>query len=87
MAREASPPPAGISPEDWTATPRSVRTLVLTLLERLGRLEERVNQTSRNSSKPPSSEPSSVVRPRRPPSGRKAGGQPGHEGHGRELKR
>jgi len=87
MAIEASQPPAGISPEDWAATPLSVRMLVLTLLERLGRLEERVNQTSRNSSKPPSSDPPSVVRPRRPPSGRKAGGQPGHEGHGRELKR
>jgi transposase len=45
-----------------------------------------VNQTPRNSSKPPSSDPPSVVRPQRPPSGRKAGGQPGHVGHGRELK-
>jgi len=60
--------------------------LVITLLERLERLEERVNQTSRNSSKPPSSDPPSVVRPSRLPSGRKAGGQPGHVGHGRELK-
>src|SRR5262245_19030880 len=86
MALETSRPPAGISPEDWAATPLSVRVLVMTLLERLGRLEERVNQTSHNSSKPPSSDPPAVVRPRRPPSGRKAGGQPGHVGHGRDLK-
>src|SRR5690242_5397491 len=59
----------------------------MTLLERLGRLEERINQTSCNSSKPPSSDPPAVVRPSRPSSGRKADGQPGHVGHGRDLKR
>lgn len=87
MAIETRLPPASISLEDWAATPLAVRMLVMTLLERLGQLEERVNQTSRNSSKPPSSDPPAIVRPRRPPSGRKAGGPPGHEGHGRELKR
>ncbi len=87
MAMDTHTPPPGISPEDWAATPLSVRVLVMTLLERLGRLEERVNQTSRNSAKPPSSDPPSAVRPRRPLSERTAGGQPGHEGHGRELKR
>src|SRR4051794_2884701 len=87
MLMDKDSPPAGILPEDWAATPASVRVLVRTLLERLGRLEERVNQTSRNSSKPPSSDPPSTVRPGRQSSGRKAGGQPGHVGHGRELKR
>lgn len=86
MARETSRPPAGISPEDWAATPLSVRVLVMTLLGRLGRLEERGNQTSRNSSKPPSSDLPAVGRPSRPPSGRGAGGQPGQVGHGRDLK-
>src|SRR5215470_7016092 len=59
----------------------------MTLLERLGRIEEGIKQTLRNSTKPPPSYPPAVVWLRRPPSGRKAGGQPGHEGHGRELKR
>ena len=53
----------------------------------LAALEERVNQTSRNSSKPPSSDPPSAPpRPKQPASGRKAGGQKGHTGHGRLLK-
>jgi len=58
----------------------------MALLERLARVEERLNQTSRNSSKPPSADPPSTVRTGRQPSGRKAGGQPGHVGQGRELK-
>ena len=84
MASEA--PPGGISAEDWAATPAAVHALVLTLLERLARVEERLNQTSRNSSKPSSSDPPTLTRPVRSPSGRKTGGQPGHPGHGRELK-
>lgn len=89
--------PPGITPEDWVATPVAVQQLVLSLLEiaqtvavlrkRVAELEERVNQTSRNSSKPPSSDPPSAPsRPKSAPSGRKAGGQPGHPGHGRSLK-
>jgi len=56
--------PAGISAEDWAATPVSVRELVWTLLamieglqKRVAELEERLNPTSRNSSRPPSSAP------------------------------
>ena len=66
-----------------------VITLIETLVERLNKLEEvvtqlqaRVNKDSHNSSKPPSSDW------RRPPpkslrekSGKKSGGQPGHEGY------
>jgi transposase len=80
-------PPAGISAEDWAATPAAVRLLVMELLRRLAQVEARLNQTSRNSSQPPSSDPPSV-RPRatKEPTGRKSGGQPGHEGHGRKLK-
>src|SRR5436309_9075522 len=92
--------PAGITAEDWAATPAPVRLLVralqeqVTLLhqeathlaERVTALEERVQQTSRTSSKPPSSDPPSAPpRPPRRPSGRSSGGQPGHEGHGRVL--
>src|SRR3990172_1889892 len=84
MSDEHVPP--GISAEDWTATPVAVRELVRALLERVTALEERVNQNSRNSSKPPSSDPPNVpARPKQPPSGRKAGGQKGHPGHGRSL--
>jgi len=80
-------PPPGISQEDWAATPVAVRVLVTELLQRVARLEGRLNQTSRNSSKPPSSDPPSAKpRPAKEPSGRKSGGQPGHEGHGRRLK-
>jgi transposase len=86
--------PAGISLDDWAATPVAVRTLVLTLLQtveqlqpRVADLEERLAQNSRNSSKPPSSDPPSAPpRPPRTPSGRHVGAQPGHSGHQRRLK-
>jgi transposase len=86
--------PPGISTEDWTATPSAVRELIGVLLQRLGALEqqvaqlqERLNQNSGNSSKPPSSDPPNAPpRPKRTPSGRKRGGQPGHSGHIRSLK-
>jgi transposase len=87
-------PPDGISARDWQATPESVRQLVLNLLSSLeqlqqevARLNERVNQNSQNSSKPPSSDPPAVKR--KPPvkkGERKRGGQPGHRGKGRQLK-
>ena len=80
-------PPTGSSSADWAATPPAVRELVQALLKRLVDVETRLNQTSRNSSKPPSSDPPSAKpRPAKEPSGCKAGGQPGHEGHGRKLK-
>lgn len=89
---EAQIPP-GISTEDWVATPPAVQVLVLSLLEsvatlqkRVAELEERVNQTSRNSSKPPSSDPPNAAPRSKPVSGRKAGGQPGHSGQGRPLR-
>jgi transposase len=54
--------------------------------ERIAQLERRLGRTSRNSSQPPSADPPNTP-PRRgkDPSGRKAGGQPGHEGKGRPL--
>jgi transposase len=78
-------PPAGISEEDWSATPIAVRVLVMELLQRVTRREARLNQTSRNSSKPPSSDPPQAKpRAAKEPTGRKPGGQPGPEGHGRQ---
>jgi len=80
-------PPLGISEEDWSATPLAVRVVVMELLQRVAQLEARLNQTSRNSSKPPSSDPPEAKpRPAKAPTGRKTGGQPGHEGHSRRLK-
>ena len=56
--------------------------------EKIAELEARLNQNSKNSSKPPSTDgfnrpPKSL----RKPSGKKAGGQRGHEGSGLELTR
>lgn len=84
--RPAEAPPTGINVEDWANTPPAVRAWARALEQRLARLEERLNQTSRNSSKPPSSDLPTLARPTGNPSGRKTGGQPGHPGHGRELK-
>ncbi|MBE9136696.1 hypothetical protein IQ254_05680 [Nodosilinea sp. LEGE 07088] len=41
---------------DWEATPASIQMLVRVLSERLLPLEENVNQSSQNSSKPPSTD-------------------------------
>jgi len=85
--------PEGISTEEWAATPlvvqelvRSLSATVQQLTDRVAELEERQRKTSRNSSKPPSSDPPSAPRrPRGPSSGRKRGGQAGHQGKGRQL--
>ena len=88
----------GIPPADWAKTPESVRLAVHSLLEivqaqsrqikelqlQVRELQVKVGQTSRNSSKPPSSDPPSAPpKPPRVSRGRKAGGQPGHDGHQR----
>ena len=53
---------------------------------RIEALEHRLDQNSRNSSRPPSTDPPHLKRtPKRSPSGRRPGGQPGHEGHQRVL--
>ena len=53
---------------------------------RVEKLEERLRRSSRNSSLPPSQDPTSAPpRPRKPSSGRRPGGQPGHEGTSRRL--
>lgn len=66
------------------------------LEERVERLEEQARKDSRTSSKPPSSDPARTRQQRRAEARakakellrgeRKAGGQPGHRGSGRELK-
>ena len=74
----------------WAKTPPDVQSAILAVLARLERriadLEARLNQDSSNSSRPPSTDPIHVKRrPPRPPSGKRRGGQPGHQRHTREL--
>src|SRR5258708_26812859 len=54
-------------------------------LKRIEELEEQLRGSSRNSSKPPSSDPPPVTRQPKTPTGRKPGGQPGHKPHPRAL--
>jgi transposase len=74
---------AGLSAEDWNATPASVQALVRTLLDsvlqleqRIVELERRLNQNSSNSSQPPSRDQKTnrPVKSRR----RRRGAKPGH---------
>lgn len=81
----ALPKELPISAEDWAGTPPAVQALVIWLWDRVKALEERLGMNSRNSSRPPSSDPPNVPKREHKPSGRKPGGQPGHEGKGRTL--
>jgi transposase len=63
----------------------TLASMVHTFQEQVRTLQEQLNQTSRNSSRPPSSDPPSHARPPRPRSQRRRGGQPGHPGSTRPL--
>ena len=81
-------PPAGIADHEWEATPPGVRALVEQLLSRIAQLEEQKGRSSRNSSKPPSSDGNGFKpsgEEKRKASGRKRGGQEGHPGASRNL--
>jgi transposase len=76
----------------WDRTPPEAQAYILALEARVAALEatvqallERVQQDSRTSSRPPSSDPPERQRRRRQPSGRRPGGQPGHQGQTRTL--
>jgi hypothetical protein len=90
-----------IPAKDWDRTPLSVQGVLLALWQEnqafkqqmdglqaeLEKLGERVNKNSRNSSKPPSSDPPQTRSyPKREPTGQKKGGKKGHHGRGRKLK-
>jgi transposase len=81
-------------PEIWERIPPEAQAYIRVLESRVAALEatvqqlrEQVQQTSRTSSRPPSSDPPQAIgkRPRCEPSGRRPGGQPGHEGQTRAL--
>jgi transposase len=76
----------------WDQTPpevqayiRALEARVVTLEAMVQALQEQLNQTSRNSSRPPSSDPPQHQRSSRPRGKRRRGGQPGHPGHTRPL--
>jgi transposase len=84
----------------WDSLPAEARALILalraetaelrakvqTLQQQVRALQERLNQNSSNSSRPPSTDPPAVKRrPPRTSSGRRPGGQPGHERQLRPL--
>jgi transposase len=87
--------------EIWDRTPAAAREKILALEAEVEALRgqvaqlaatvqelwQRLGRTSRNSSQPPSADPPQAVgrRLRREPSGRRPGGQPGHEGQTRAL--
>jgi len=94
------PPPSRILEADWHATPVAVRALIFpqqeeieqlraqltALATELASLRERIGRSSRNSSKPSSSDCSRFkLSERRKGSGRKRCGQPGHPGADPEL--
>jgi transposase len=54
-------------------------------LARIAELEEKLRESSRNSSQPPSKDPPSVEKPSRPSSEKKVGAQAGHDKHERRA--
>jgi transposase len=94
---DAQPP---LPPEIWEQTPPAAQELIVAQAAALGQLRaevaqlkatveelaQRLRQNLRNSSRAPSADPPQAMRqPRCEPSGRRPGGQPGHEGQTRVL--
>src|SRR6266516_4020919 len=84
--------PPALPHEVWERTPPEAQAYigalearVTALVAMVQALQEQLNQTSRNSSRPPASDLPHSERPRRPRSTRRRGGQPGHPGHTRPL--
>src|SRR5438874_938282 len=72
-------------PPEAQAYIQALEARVATLEARVRTLQEQVNQGSRNSSRPPASDPPQSQRPTRPRGQRRRWGQPGHPGQTRTL--
>ena len=88
------PLPAGLPLDatSWEQTPLVVRQLIVQLLAviqqqaaRIAALEARLSQNSRNSDRPPSSDPPYEKRPARSDTQGTPGAKPGHPGHRQAL--
>jgi len=84
--------PAALPRDVWECTPPEAQAYIGALEARVAALvamvqalQEQLHQTSRNSSRPPSSDPPRSQRPHRPRGQRRRGGQPGHPGATRTL--
>jgi transposase len=84
--------PAALPRDVWERTPPEAQAYIGALAARVAALvamgqalQEQLHQTSRNSSRPPSSDPPRSQRPHRPRGQRRRGGQPGHPGATRTL--
>src|SRR5215813_11973505 len=84
--------PAALPCDIWERTPPEAQAYIGTLEARVAALvamvqalQEQLHQTSRNSSRPPSSDPPLPQRPQRPRGQRRRGGQLGYPGHTRIL--
>src|SRR5262249_23765075 len=82
---ERPPPEAQAYIRTLEARVEALTSMVHALQEQVRTLQEQLHQTSRNSSRPPSSDPPQAQRPRRPRGKRRRGAQPGHPGHTRTL--
>ena len=85
---EAIPDGLGITVEMWEQTPSPIRAILCAFVLNVSRLEARVadletrlGKNSKNSSKPPSTDPPNIKHAKRNPSGKKQGAQPGQPGH------
>lgn len=86
-----------LPPDIWEQTPPVAQELIVAQAAVLAQLRaevaqlratveelaQRLGRNSRNSSQPPSADPPQTTRPSRASSGRRPGGQPGHEGQSR----
>jgi transposase len=83
FTREALLTIARSDPEALVDIIMALQEQVQILSKRVTELEDRLNKNSRNSSKPPSSDGLAKPKPKslRKVTGRKSGGQPGHQGH------
>ena len=81
--------PAEITIEDWEKTPAAVQGYIAKQEAAIKDARERLGQNSQNSSRPPSSDfpeqKGKKSKKKRTATQRKAGGQPGHKRHKREL--